>query len=720
MSCGSCVARVERALQAVPGVRNARVNLTTETAVIEPTEPGPDRTQLLEAVRRAGYDADTYRPGDQLQTGLERTQHARLREQRQALFQAIATAVPIFALHWLGPHLVSSDTGGHVWPVAIQAMLAAMMLWSSAGAPILLSGLRAAIHRAPNMDLLVSMGVTVAFLSGVATVITASPHPAHFHTLAMILAFINLGRYLELRARRNASAAVLAIARRMPTNAQLVTADGVRETPVDRLRPGDRLRVAQDTVVPVDGRITEGHAAIDESAVTGESLPVDRRAGDDVRAGSLVRDGLITIEATRVGADSTMGRVIRAVEEAQSGKTRLQRIADRVAGIFSPVVILLALATLLVSATVAGLAWSTSLDRAVAVLVIACPCAMGLATPTAVMVATGTAALRGILVRDAAALEAAGQMDRLFLDKTGTLTTGRPVVSEVILASDATEMTTDAFVQLAASAEQYSQHPLARAVVAYAAERKLSLTEPDSFTNQAGLGVTVTLNSDSIFAGSARFLAECGVDVGPVTERLQVESAAGRSAVLIARGVKCLGLISLADQIREGAADAIADIHRLRVATTMISGDHRATVEAVGAALGITDCVAEVAPEGKLAAVRQARATGHRIGFVGDGINDAPALAEADTGITFASATDVAAGAADITIIHDDLSRLPEVIRIARRSLRIIKQNLFWAFFYNTLAIPLAATGHIPAGYAAAAMMVSSISVVLNSLRLRR
>jgi len=721
MTCGSCVARVERALQSVSGVRQARVNLTTETATVDLRDASVERAALILAVRAAGYDADTIRPADRTGTGIERTHDARLREQKQALGQAVSLAVPILALDWLGPTLTSREIGGGVWPVAIQALLTALLLCSSAGGPILVGGLRALIHRSPNMDLLISLGVSVAFVSGVVSLFVSGLGHVHFHAVAMILGFINLGRYFELRARRDTTTAVAALARRLPRTAQRVTPSGVDEVPVEQVRAGDRLRVAQDTVIPVDGRVVGGEAAVDESAVTGESVPKARQAGDLVTAGSVVREGLLTIEATRVGAESTLGRIIRAVEEAQSGKTRLQRIADRVAGVFVPIVVAFALLTLALTLWLSDSGLAAALHRAVAVLVIACPCAMGLATPTAVLVATGTAALRGILVRDAAALEAAGRVSMMLLDKTGTLTTGAPEVTE-IQSAGAEEDAGDAsrVLQLAASVEQYSQHPLARAIVAAARRAGLALSEPSSFTNHPGRGARAEIDGTTMLVGSAALVARAGVDCTAFRERLRGMAQAGRTVVLVAADNECIGLISLADTARPGAAAAVKGLSDLGLAIAMITGDDRSTAEAVAASIGIVDVRAELSPEAKREEVIARQKSGARVAFVGDGINDGPALTAADVGVTLATATDVAAGAADVIIVHDDLGRLVELVVLARRSVRIIKQNLFWAFFYNLIALPLAAAGKVPPGYAAAAMMASSVSVVLNSLRLRR
>jgi len=710
------VSRVERALTAVDGVVAARVNLTTEIATVETTKDRPLRAALIHAVRVAGYDADTYREGTEAVTGLVRTHESRAQQQRQAFAHALGLALPILGIHWLAPVLRGTGRGSELWPLAIEALLCSMLVLSAAGAPILVGGLRALIHRTGNMDLLIALGVSAAYAASVVALLTAHAHATHFHAIAMILTFINLGRYLEARAKREASSAVAALARRMPGSAQLVTSEGVRDVPIERVKQNDRLRVAQDRIIPVDGRIVEGEASVDESAVTGESLPRHRTVGDDVSAGCTVADGLITIAATRIGADSTMGRIMRAVEEAQSGKTQMQRLADRVAGAFVPIVAVLAVMTLLGTGILTDLGWSAGLIRAVAVLVIACPCAMGLATPTAVLVATGTAALDGILVRDAAALEAAGQVDEILLDKTGTLTTGRPTVAKVVpLPADDGAISENELLRLVASAEQFSQHPVARAVVAHAASRGLTLLEPTRFQSHPGRGLEATIDDRVIRVGSASFLLEADVCI-PNTG----EHEAAQSVVFVAEWDRCLGWLAIEDQLRPAARDTIERLKQLGLDTAMITGDNESTARSVARQIGITDVCAALTPAQKLAEVARRKEAGSRVAFVGDGINDAPALTAADVGITFASATDIATTAADITIVHDDLTRLPLVVELARRSVRIIKQNLFWAFFYNVVAIPLAATGRVGPGIAAAAMMCSSISVVLNSLRLRR
>ncbi|MEE9293478.1 MAG: cation-translocating P-type ATPase, partial [Phycisphaerae bacterium] len=744
MTCGSCVARIEGALQSVDGVRRARVNLATETATVD-LQPEAHGLQsvgstdaLIKAVRKAGYEAERFRGGTVELTELESTQSGKLRQQRQAMVQAIGLAGPVIGLELLGSTLQSAMPGSHVWWRVLQGLLCTMLLCSPAGGPILVGGLRAIVHRTGNMDLLITLGVVTAYVSSVVAIFVGGSASYHFHAAAMILAFVNVGKYLESLAKREASSAVAALAQRLPKTAVRVwdvtggkAGPTAAETiPIRRIQLGDHLRVVQDTIVPVDGRIVAGSAAVDQAAITGESMPVSRGQGDAVFSGTVVREGDITIEATALGDESVMGGIVRAVEEAQSGKTGMQRIADRVAGVFVPIVVGLAVVTM-IGWIVSGHGTGRGLTAAIAVLVIACPCAMGLATPTAVLVSTSTAALRGILVRDAAALEALGRVDTVLFDKTGTLTSGNPEVRSVAavgttgsvvngtgdlsLDGDAGEV-----LRLAASVEQFSQHPLARAIVKRAARQGVALSEPESFESQAGFGVAGMIDGRRVLVGSAGYVERRGIDVSAAGKTVAALGRRGESVVLTAVDGAVVGVIGLADAVRPSAPDAVSQVRRLGVAVAMVTGDHAGTAESVAASIGITEVAAAVLPAGKLDEVRRRQRECQHVAFVGDGINDAPALAAADVGISFAAGTDVANAAADITLLGDDLKLVPAAIRTARRSVRIIRQNLFWAFFYNVAAVPLAATGRISPGIAAAAMMVSSITVVLNSLRLRQ
>lgn len=720
MTCGGCVSRVERALREVQGVESVAVNLAAESATIQPTDSGCSTSELIASIRAIGYDAEPFRPGNSDGQTIDRTGLERLRQQRQAFVHALTTGIPIIALFWLAPKLQSSATGGHVWPTALQAILCTVLLLSAAGMPILAGGFRAIIHRSPNMDLLIAMGVTVAYVSGVVSLVFAREHPTHFHAVAMILCVINLGRYIELKARRSAAGAIASLAQSTPTTANLVTEEGVKEVPIDRISKGDKVKVFQDMTIPVDGRVIEGQSAVDESALTGEPLPTKRAVGDMVPCGGIVREGLIVVEATRVGAESTMGRILRAVEEAQSGKTRMQRIADRVAGVFVPIVIVVGTATLVLSLA-NGIGWSEALRRTVAVLVIACPCAMGLATPTAVMVATGTAASLGILVRDAAALEALARIDVMLLDKTGTLTSGMPEVTEIVaLDSQSSALGEDGLLKLAASAELHAQHPIARTIVAKASEMHLDPIEPSKFESFPGEGVRAETEDVVVHAGSLGFVEDAGVDLSDVRETIDRLAASAQTVVAIAKDKVAVGVIAVRDRTRPEAKNVVGALAKLGVRVAMITGDGPATARSVADELGMTEVEARRTPTQKQESVNRYRDKGHCVAFVGDGINDAPALAAADVGVSFGSASDLAVGASDIAIIHPTLERLPRSIELARFSVRIIKQNLFWAFCYNVLALPLAATGRISPGIAAAAMMASSVSVVLNSLRLSK
>lgn len=722
MTCGGCVAAVERALQTVPGVKCAQVNLATGTAAIELLDPSVPRSALVRAVQAAGYDADTFRSDDSARTGWQRTQDARVREQRQAVVQAVGLTLPVLVLHGLGPRIQGLEHGGHVWPHALQGLLLLLLLVSSAGGPILVSGWRALLRGTGNMDALVSLGVTTASLAGAAALVSGGADHGHFHAAAMILALINVGKYLEAGARRESTSALDSLARRIPRHALRVHGEGVQQVAVEDVRVGDRVRVAADQVVPVDGRIEAGEVAVDESALTGEFAPRFRGPGDAVAAGSLVREGIVTLTVTRVGAESSLARILRAVEAAQNGKTPMQRVADRVAGVMVPAAIALAGLTLAANVLYLGHDGWTALDRAVAVLVIACPCAMGLATPTAVVVATGAAAQRGILVRDAAALEAAGRIHEILFDKTGTLTTGTPTVRDVfVLPGGDTDGGVEQVLAVAAAVERHAQHPFARALVAEAARRGMALPDVERFHSAPGRGVYGTVAGQSVVVGSPRLLAEQGIDVTPWREVLARAGESGSSVVCMAVEGRPRGAVLMSDALRPEAREALRALRRLGVRCLLVSGDQGGAVRSVARELDINDAdaLAEASPEGKREEVENRRRRGRRVAFVGDGVNDGPALAAADVGITLSGATDVALGAAGITIVGEDLRRIAEAMRLARRSVRIIRQNLGWAFGYNLAAIPLAATGQVAPHWAAALMMASSLSVVLNALRLR-
>ncbi|MHC4674494.1 MAG: heavy metal translocating P-type ATPase [Planctomycetota bacterium] len=600
------------------------------------------------------------------------------------------------------------------YPTALlQAFLSVILLISPAGGPILVNGLRSALYRAPNMDLLIAMGVLVATLGSMPGLVWSGLSEInHFHEAAMILIFINVGKHLEERAKKRASSSLSGLISRTPRTAMKIIDGTATEVPVETIRIGDILQVAAESYVPVDGKVRSGRAAVDMSMWTGESAPVEVGPDHTLPGGVYIHSGKIDIQATALGADSAMARIVKLVEEAQTTKTRMQRIADRVAGVFVPMVIAAASITAACWLVIGGEnAGTHALSTMVAVLVVACPCAMGLATPTAVLVATGTAALKGIIVRNPAALELAGSTKMILLDKTGTLTTGKLIVSEVWPTDNSSPSNT---LQLAASAEQFSPHPLAKAIVDYAKNENIALIEPTKYAADAGLGVSATINGQSILVGSEPYLERNHISPSSVNK-----SSSG-TLISVACNGQYIGTICLDDTIRDAAAATVKKLKNMGLVPALITGDRPPAASKVAEAVDINLVYAENTPDDKIKHVRWCQSKGDRVIMVGDGINDAAALAAADVGIAMTGGTDLAAEAADIGLVDDRIELLPMVISLARKSTRIIKQNLFWAFAYNVVAIPLAAVGILPAGYAAAAMMCSSISVVLNSLRVQR
>jgi Cu+-exporting ATPase len=713
MTCGACVARVEGALRAAPGVRDASVNLLQESARVV-ADPAADRAAMIHAVRAAGYDAEPLPAARELAAAPVSDPQRRelLRRQRQAMILAIGLTLPILALDHLGHGLEATHAAGSFGRRLIQGGLLALMLAGPAGGPILAGGVRAVLHRTANMDLLISLGVSVAFASSIYGTLAFRPEFIHYHAAAVILMLVAIGRYLEIRARGQTSAAMAALARRAPKTALVRRGDALIEIAATEIAVGDLVSVPPHHAVPADGVIVEGQAAIDESLMTGEPLPVTRRAGDEVLGGTLVVDGTIVVRATRTGSAATIGRIMRLVSDAQASHTPMQRLADRVAAVFTPIVVTVALLTFagwIVAKGTGAVAPATS--AAIATLVIACPCAMGLATPTAIAVASGVAALRGILARDAAALETLGRIDTVVWDKTGTLTEGRPVVVAVTSApsGDAREL-----LRLAASAEQFSPHPLAKAIVAHARRNDVSLAEPDEFESVPGGGVAARVAGKSIVVGSRSFLAARAVVA------TNLAGTPGATSVCVAFDGTFAGTIELRDNIRPSSAQAVERLRRLGIDSHLLTGDAEPAARAVAEEIGIAGVRAAASPADKIACVRDLRTRGRRVAMIGDGVNDAAALAAADVGVAFATGADVAAEAAGINLIGSTPLLVADAVDLSRATTRIIRENLFWAFGYNVVMIPLAAVGILPPWFAAGAMMASSLTVVLNALRLRR
>ncbi|MCG3137533.1 MAG: putative copper-importing P-type ATPase A [Phycisphaerae bacterium] len=720
MHCGSCVARVRSALLSCRGVVEVQINLASGSAVVS-GEDSISEAELTTRLADSGYQVSRQSLQQNQDLTLDEAQYRRqLQAQWRVVWQAAGVGGAVLVLDGID-WLLGAAHGEHPLIPLLQALLCVALLLLTPGRLILHGGWRAVLRRQPDMDLLISLGIITALAASLWGLGNHSANLHHFHAVVMIVALVNVGRYLELRARLGVADSVSALMRRMPRRAWRWQTDQWMEISVEEIQLGDRLRVAEDMLVPVDGRIVEGVAIINESVITGEFLPVTRQPGDQVYGGANMIDGVMVIEATALGENSTLGQILQAVHRAQSSQTQMQRLADQVAGWFVPLVVALAGMTWLGwGLLIASDGWVRGLQSAIAVLVIACPCALGLATPMVVYIATGRAALKGILVRNAAALERLGRVDMLLFDKTGTLTTGVARVVEIVGDVSASgEVDERTLLSWAAAVEQYSQHPLGRAIVAEARRREINWSAADQFENITGAGATAVVEGQQILIGSQDFLVSRDVHTEALEPRFRQMTSVGYNVVWLAAEGRTVGLIGLADQPREGASQAIEQIQKMGIETMMVTGDHLESAVAVAGAVGIQRVRAEIAPGHKATIVQELQNRGRRVAFVGDGVNDAPAISQAEVGIAFATGTDVANQAARLSLVSDSLLLIPEALQIGRRSLAIIRQNLFWAFFYNLLTLPLAAIGVIPAWVAPAAMMFSSLSVVLNSLRLK-
>jgi len=712
MTCGACVGRVDKALRSVAGVSDAAVNLTTNTARVSLGSGEPDANQLISAVRSAGYDATLLR-------GASTAAIAHVREradndERRAVTRLIVGAIvglPVMISH------LRMALGHMPADMVLQNVIdfvGATVVVLYTGWPFFKHGLRAGLKLAPNMSTLVALGAGVAYLySLVVTVLVwlgrADGHVLHneFHAAVAIIVLVALGKWFEARAKRRAASAVAGLAGQASATASLVLLDGsTKSVPAEQVAIGERIQVLAHQQVPVDGDVIEGAGSVDMSVLTGESMPVEVKPGAHVPGGATLADGRIVLRATSTAAHSTVARILTLVNTAQASKTNIQGLADRVAGIFVPIVLALGILNFAAWALLTG-DYTRAMLTTIATIVIACPCAMGLATPTAITVAMGRAARLGILFTKATALENARHIRTVLFDKTGTLTTGQLHVTDVAGDPDT--------LRLAASVEQFSTHPLAQAIVAAAGARQLALRDPTDFASVPGGGVRAVFDDDSAYAaGSAAFLTTLG---------LQVDGAASSSSTVhlaqVAPQLRVIGHITLADTLRTESASVVSALQQKGVRVGVISGDHEAAVRSTLATGGIQpDLIhAGVRPEQKAEIVAGAKPGA---AFVGDGINDGPALAASDLGIALASGTDVAKSAGDVILMRNQLDAVPAVLSLSRRTLRIIKQNLFWAFAYNVAAIPLAMLGILSPGVSAGAMVVSSLTVVLNALRLYR
>lgn len=707
MHCAGCAHNIERALQEAPGVQAVSVNFADASARVSFDETQMAPSSLLRAVEEAGYGAEVAPSVDRDAEARQRSRELGVQWRRVAV--GAAGSAMLMALGMI--HGALAGWTSFALGTALQAWL---------GLPFYRNSLAALRRRSPDMDVLVALGSTAAWGYSLAALLGGGKEHLYFESSAMILTLITLGRSLELRARGQTSDALLALLDLAPRTVHVVRGGQTQERPAAELVPGDEFLVRPGEQVATDGIVLSGGSAVDESMLTGESVPVAKSPGDEVVGGTVNREGLLRVRASRVGQETVLQQMVRLMTEAQGSKPPIQRMADRVAAVFVPAILGVAVLTLVLWGLLGkgSAPWQAGMLHATAVLLIACPCALGLATPTAVMVATGLGARHGILVRDAGGLEALGRVTDIVFDKTGTLTAGALKVTEVIAGPG---VDSQALLALAAAAEVGSEHPIAQAVVAAARERGAdTLPQVEDFRAIPGRGVQCRVQGVDVLIGSLSLLEERGLSLGALAGRRESLASRGQTISVVAAGQVVVGLIALQDLLRPEAPEVIATLHGLGVRTRLMTGDHRATAASVAAAAHVDEVCAELLPGDKERLIADLQAQGKRVAMVGDGINDALALARADVGIALGSGTDVAMQAGGITLVGSNLHGVLRAVTLGRLTLSRIRQNLYWAFGYNVAAVPLAAIGLLSPVIAAAAMAASSVSVVMNSLRLRR
>ena len=733
MDCASCVAHVEKAARAVPGVRDVSVNLARGRArVTADTTASPER--IAAAITDAGYPAAPEQPsvaaGNVEAERLERQAHEARAWFRRAMV-GIVLWLPLESLHWILYFTTTAHDHGHFAWMDWVSLAASTVGIIYIGRGFYQGAWKALRRGTTNMDVLIAMGATVAYLYSLVAFFgyqvgwwREMPH-LYFMESTGLLALISLGHWLEARARQSAGSAIHELLELAPATAIRLEDAGHHEVHVAELKIGDRVLVRPGDRVPIDSLVVEGRSSVDESMITGEPLPVPRAAGDRLIGGTQNQDGRLIARVTATGGQTALAQIVKLVETAQSSKPPVQRLADRISAVFVPAVLLIGLITAIgwfaygqANDWTDAAIWGMIAKAVCSVLLIACPCALGLAVPAALMVGTGRGAKRGILIRDIDALQHAEVIDTIVLDKTGTITRGKPVVAEVIPLNG---LSSEQVLQFAAAAEQYSEHPLAKAIVTSARERAIPIPDLDGFDNEPGYGVVATIGGQTMLVGNEALLLKHG----STTDGQQFAAGNGRTRVHVARknadgSITRLGDIAVTDEIKPDSAAAIAELHRLNLRTILLSGDHHEAAAAIAEAVGIDDVRADVKPEGKAQVIEQLKRAGRRVAMVGDGINDAPALAAADLGIAIGSGSDVAKETGSIVLVHGSLHGVSTAIRLSRATMLTIRQNLFFAFIYNVLAIPLAAFGLLNPLIAAGAMALSDVTVLGNALLLRR
>jgi Cu+-exporting ATPase len=733
MHCASCAATIEKSLKKVGGVKEASVNFAAEQAAVLFNVAETSLEELKNTIEKAGYSVLSERTFVGEGAGAADREDLRdMKKARRKMIFAWAFTVPVMA--WMSLEMFF----GIVWPnsgvftVIMLGLAAPVVFWI--GWPTQRSAFNSIIHGRANMDVLIALGTTVSFITGIASLFTQI---ASFAAIsAMIMAIHLTGRSIESAARGRASQAIKRLLQLGAKTARIIRDGEQREVPIEEVQVDDLMVVRPGEKMPTDGVIVEGHSALDESMVTGESMPVNKGPGDEVVGATLNQEGLLQVRATKIGKDTFLAHVIQLVEEAQGSKVPIQEFADRITGYFVPVVLVIAVVTFLswlffpgfllpVTRWASGfLPWvnpglggtTLAFFAAVAVLVIACPCALGLATPTSLMVGTGMGAVNGVLIKRGEAIQTLKDVNMIVFDKTGTLTKGSPEVTDVIPHGD---FSREELLLVAAGVESGSEHPIGRAVVERARAQGIDLPEARATRAIRGMGIESEINGQKVVIGSRKLMEERGIAVGGIEEVLQRLESEAKTIIIVSRSKKLMGCIAVADTLKDDTVQAVRELESLGFQTAMITGDNRRTAESIAREAGISRVLAEVLPDGKVQEIRRLQESGKLVAMVGDGINDAPALTQANVGIAIGSGTDIAIEASDITLVRGDLSGVVTAVKLSRATFRKIRQNLFWAYFYNTLAIPVAVMGLLHPAIAEAAMAMSSINVVTNANLLR-
>ena len=742
MSCSACSAHVEKAVSRVPGVDQVQVNLLQNSMVVEYEDEATDTAAIIHAVEDAGYGAsvkDAHEPAKKAENDLQKRTAEEAKKMKHRLGWSIVFLIVLMYIsmgHMLGWPLPGILLGHENMMIFALTQLFLTLPIMYLNRKYYENGFKSLFHGAPNMDTLVAMGSTAAFVYSVSRLYvmgyamgrgeTDMAHMAamnlYFESAAMILTLVTIGKYMESRSKNRTSDAITKLVDLAPKTALVVRNGRETEIPADQVQVGESVIVKPGQGIPVDGVILEGTGTVDESAITGESIPVEKKVGDRVTGATVNRAGYFQMKADRIGEDTTLSQIIRLVEEAGGSKAPIAKLADKVSGIFVPVVITIAVITIIVW-LLSGATFSFALASGIAVLVISCPCALGLATPTAIMVGTGRGAEQGILIKSGESLETAHLVDTVVLDKTGTITEGHPAVAAVRTAPGVTEAE---LLGLAASLEKASEHPLAEAIVRYAEEAGVEVSQATEFAAEAGQGVLGMVSGRKVLAGNQKMMDAQKVILDGMDAEAGKLSEEGRTVLYIAADQKLLGMIAVADPVKKTSAEAIREMEQMGLDVVMLTGDHEKTARAIQKQLGISRVIAQVLPQDKEREVRRLQEEGHKVAMVGDGINDAPALARADVGIAIGAGTDVAIESADIVLMKSDLLDAVTAVQLSRAVIRNIKENLFWAFCYNAIGIPLAAGVFYPLlnwqlspMFGSAAMSFSSVFVVCNALRLK-